>query len=231
MEILVVEDDLQIMEFLQQGLTAAGFAVDVATDGASGLELAMRATYDAMILDIMLPGIDGLELLQRLRAADVHTPVLILSAKRSVDDRVIGLRTGGDDYLTKPFAFAELLARIEGLIRRAGGSEEPVRLSFADLILELLSRRVFRGEKEIKLQAREFAILEYFVRNHGHVVTRTQLLQHVWGYNFNPATNVVEVHVCKLREKIEIPGKPKLLETVRGVGYILTEKEDAETFH
>lgn len=227
--ILIVEDDEQIAGFVRQGLMEAGFMVDVVHNGIEGSELALRGTHCAVILDIMLPGMDGLELLRRMRAQGINTPVLMLSAKRSIDDRVLGLRTGADDYLIKPFSFAELLARIESLLRRNQEGQEAVRLKVADLVLELLSRQAYRGSEEIELQPQEFSLLEYLMRNKDQVVTRTQILQHVWGYNFNPATNVVEVHICRLREKIERPGKPKLLRTVRGAGYILVENDEVST--
>ena len=224
--ILVVEDDRQIAEFLSQGFTEAGYQVDLARDGTTGFERAAAGAYAVVILDIMLPGQDGLELLQKLRERKNDVPVLILSARRSIGDRILGLKTGGDDYLVKPFAFAELLARVECLLRRAGGSREPVSLTVADLTLDLLSRKAFRGEEEIELQQQEFSLLEYLMRNRGHVVTRSQILQHVWGYSFNPSTNVVEVHVCRLRDKIERPGKARLVKTVRGAGYILVDDEE-----
>lgn len=219
--ILLIEDDRQIADFIHQGLTESGFEVDLARNGIVGLDLAAKGVHCVVILDIMLPGMDGLELLKRLRDQRVDVPVLILSAKRSVDDRILGLRSGGDDYLVKPFAFGELLARIESLLRRSQGRREPVRLEVADLTLDLLGRRVYLDNEEISLQPQEFSLLEYLMRNSGQVVTRTQILQQVWGYNFTPSTNVVEVHVCRLREKIERPDQPKLLKTVRGAGYML----------
>lgn len=223
--ILIVEDDPDIAQFLSQGLTEEGYEVEVASTGTGGLDRATKGSHDALVLDIMLPLMDGLQVLQQLRAQDVDTPVLILSAKRTVDDRVRGLRAGGDDYLVKPFAFAELLARLETLLRRARGTQEPTKLKVADLVLDLLSRKAYRGEEEIDLQAQEFGLLGYLMRNAGQVVTRTQILQQVWGYSFNPSTNVVDVHICRLREKIERPEKPKLLKTVRGAGYILVSHD------
>jgi two-component system, OmpR family, response regulator len=219
--ILIIEDDPDITQFVSQGLTEEGFEVEVASTGTEGLERAMEGVHDALVLDIMLPLMDGLEVLQRLRGRSIETPVLILSAKREVDDRVRGLKAGGDDYLVKPFAFAELLARIETLLRRARGAQEPLKLKVADLVLDLLSRKAYRGEDEIDLQTQEFGLLEYLMRNSGQVVTRTQILQRVWGYSFNPSTNIVDVHICRLREKIERQEKPKLLRTVRGAGYML----------
>ncbi len=221
--ILIVEDEEPIAGFIRQGLMEAGFVVDIAGDGLRGFELAKSEPYNILILDIMLPGIDGLELLRRLRSTGMNTHVLILSAKGSVSDRVTGLQLGADDYLTKPFAFAELLARIQSLLRRDRGAQEPLSLVVSDLILDLLNRKAFRGGEEIDLQPQEYSLLKYLMVNRGRVVTRTQILQHVWGYNFHPSTNLVEVHVCRLREKIERSDKPKLLRTIRGAGYMLND--------
>ncbi len=221
MNVLLVEDDPTIADFVEKGLKEVGFAVDHAPDGRDGLERALGARYDAAIVDVMLPGLDGLSLIDTLRARGVSTPVLILSAKRSVDDRVRGLQAGGDDYLTKPFAFAELLARVQALIRRASGAAEPTRLSVGDLSLDLLTRHVTRGSQALELRPREFALLEYLMRNAGRVVSKTSILSHVWGYNFDPNTNVVDVLVSRLRDKIDRPFAAKLLQTVRGVGYVL----------
>ena len=221
--ILIVEDEEPIAGFIRQGLMEAGFVVDIAGDGLHGFELAKSEPYNILILDIMLPGIDGLELLRRVRAAGMNTHVLILSAKGSVSDRVTGLQLGADDYLTKPFAFAELLARIQSLLRRDRGAQEPLSLVVSDLILDLLNRKAIRGGEEIDLQPQEYSLLKYLIVNRGRVVTRTQILQHVWGYNFHPSTNLVEVHVCRLREKIERSDKPKLLRTIRGAGYMLND--------
>jgi two-component system OmpR family response regulator len=221
MRVLLVEDDATIADFVARGLTEAGYAVDVAADGERGYELAASGQYDAAIVDIMLPRLDGLALIDRLRGRGIRTPVLILSARHSVDDRVRGLQAGGDDYLTKPFAFAELLARVQALIRRATGATEPTKLSAGDLTLDLLTRRTERGGRAIDLRPREFALLEYLMRNPGRVLTKTMILSHVWGYNFNPGTNVVDVLVSRLRDKIDRDFEPKLLHTVRGVGYVL----------
>ena len=221
MRVLLVEDDTTIAEFVEKGLREAGFVVDVAADGRAGVERAMAGGYDAAIVDVMLPYMDGLSLIDALRAKGVRTPVLILSARRSVDDRVRGLQAGGDDYLTKPFDFAELLARVQALIRRATGTPEPTRLVFADLSLDLLTRKVQRGSQSIELRPREFALLEYLMRNAGRVVSKTSILSHVWGYNFDPNTNVVDVLVSRLRDRIDKPFPAKLLHTVRGVGYVL----------
>jgi two-component system, OmpR family, response regulator len=219
--VLLVEDDDTIAAFVEKGLREAGFAVDRASDGRSGLQRALADSYDAVIVDVMLPQMDGIDLIDSLRAKHVRTPVLILSAKRSVDDRVRGLQAGGDDYLTKPFAFAELLARVQALIRRATGAAEPTRLTVADLRLDLLTRKVSRGDRGIDLRPREFALLEYLMRNPDRVVSKTSILSHVWGYNFDPNTNVVDVLVSRLRDKIDRPFPAKLLQTVRGVGYVL----------
>ncbi len=223
MHILIVEDDSTIADFVAKGLTEAGFAVDVAADGERGAELAMTTPYDAAIVDLMLPKMNGLEVIDRMRARGVRTPVLILSARRTVDDRVSGLQAGGDDYLTKPFAFAELLARVQALIRRSTGAVEPTRLAVGDLTLDLLTRRTERAGRALELRPREFSLLEYLMRNAGRVLTKTMILSHVWGYNFNPGTNVVDVLVSRLREKIDRDFEPKLLHTVRGVGYVLKE--------
>jgi two-component system, OmpR family, response regulator len=221
MRLLIVEDDATIADFVTKGLTEAGFAVDVAGDGARGLELATGSTYDVAIVDVMLPQVDGLTLIDRMRARGVRTPVIILSARRTVDDRVRGLQAGGDDYLTKPFAFTELLARVQALIRRSTGATEPTRLTVADLTLDLLARRAERTGRALDLRPREFALLEYLMRNPGRVLSKTMILSHVWGYNFNPGTNVVDVLVSRLRERIDKDFEPKLLHTVRGVGYVL----------
>ena len=221
MRVLVVEDDPTIADFVAKGLRETGFAVDVAADGDEGLRAATGSPYDAAIVDIMLPRRDGLSLIDTLRGRGVRTPVLILSARRSVDDRVKGLQAGADDYLTKPFAFAELLARVQALIRRATGAAEPTRLGLADLSMDLLSRKVTRAGQDLDLRPREFALLEYLLRNPGKVLSKTMILSHVWGYSFDPNTNVVDVFVSRLRDRIDRPFEHKLLHTVRGVGYVL----------
>ena len=221
MRALIVEDDRAIAEFVGRGLREAGFAVDQAPDGETGLELALSEPYDVAIVDLMLPRRDGLSLIDELRRRGRATPVLILSARRTVDDRVRGLQSGGDDYLTKPFAFAELLARVQALVRRATRAPEPTTLTIGDLTLDLLSRRVTRGGTPIELRPREFALLEYLMRNPGKVVSKTMILSHVWDYTFDPQTNIVDVLVSRLREKIDRPFNHKLLRTVRGVGYAL----------
>jgi two-component system, OmpR family, response regulator len=218
---LLVEDDATIAEFVLRGLREAGLAVDHAPDGEAGLAAATAQSYDVAIVDLMLPKRDGLSLIEELRRRGVTTPVLILSARRSVDDRVSGLQTGGDDYLTKPFAFAELLARVQALVRRASRAPETTTLTMEDLTLDLLSRRVTRSGKPIDLRPREFTLLEYLMRNAGKVVSKTMILSHVWEYNFDPQTNIVDVLVSRLREKIDRPFEKKLLQTVRGVGYVL----------
>jgi two-component system OmpR family response regulator len=222
MRVLIVEDDQTIAEFVSRGLREAGFVVDHAADGALGLELARSGSYDVAIVDLMLPRLDGISLIQSLRREGVRTPVLILSARQSVNDRVAGLETGGDDYLVKPFAFAELLARVQALIRRASGAPAGNQLTVGDLTLDLLSRKAARAGREIEpLRPREFALLEYLMRNAGRVVSKTMILSHVWDYSFDPRTNVVDVLVFRLREKIDKGFESKLLHTVRGIGYVL----------
>ncbi|MCY0856363.1 response regulator transcription factor [Cupriavidus sp. D39] len=221
MRILVIEDDRKIGSFVGKALQQAGFAVNYAEDGASGLNLALTVPYDAAIVDIMLPGLDGLSLIEAMRRQKVTTPVIILSAKRSVDDRVKGLQAGGDDYLTKPFALAELLARVHALIRRAAGATEPARLIVAELVLDLSSREVTRNGQKIDLQPRELSLLEYLMRSVNRPVSKMMILQHVWDYSFDPQTNVVDVLVCRLRNKLDRGFPVKMIHTVRGVGYVL----------
>lgn len=223
MRILLVEDDVKIAYFIIKGLRSAGYAVDHAPDGEEGLHLALTQPYDTAIIDIMLPKRDGLSLIEEMRARKVNTPVLILSARGSVDDRVKGLETGGDDYLTKPFAFSELLARVQALIRRAGGISDPTRLSQGDLSVNLLTREATRGGRNIVLQPLEFSLLEYLMRNAGRIVSKTMIMEHVWDYNFDPQTNVVEARISRLRDKIDRGFEKKLIHTVRGVGYVLKE--------
>jgi len=221
MRILVAEDDSVIADFVAQGLREAGFVADVAATGPEGLRKAIGGGYDAAVIDVMLPGMDGLALIEALRAKKVQTPVLILSARHTVDDRVKGLQAGGDDYLTKPFAFAELLARVQALLRRSGGTPEPTRLVVADLSLDLLSRQVERAGLELDLRPREFALLEYLMRHPGRVLSKTMILSQVWGYSFDPGTNVVDVLVSRLRDKVDDGFTPKMIHTVRGAGYVL----------
>jgi two-component system OmpR family response regulator len=218
---LIIEDDRTIADFVTRGLRESGFAVDHAADGEAGLEAALRQNFDVAIVDLMLPKRDGLSVIDELRRRGRATPVLILSARRSVDDRVRGLQAGGDDYLTKPFAFSELLARVQALVRRASRAPEPTSLTVADLSLDLLTRKVTRAGTSIDLRPREFALLEYLMRNAGKVVSKTMILSHVWEYNFDPQTNIVDVLVSRLRDKIDRPFETKLLQTVRGVGYVL----------
>jgi len=225
MRILLVEDDLKIASFVQKGLKAAGFAVDHASDGEDGLHMALTEPYDTAIIDIMLPGLDGLSLIKKMRQEKMNTPVIILSAKGSIDDRVKGLQTGSDDYLTKPFAFSELLARVQALIRRASGTSEPTRLVLGDLSMNLLTREVIRSDKKIELQPLEFALLEYLMRNREKVVSKTMIMEHVWDYNFDPQTNVVEARICRLRDKVDKGFPTKLIHTVRGVGYVIKETD------
>ncbi len=221
MRALLIEDDLTIAEFVARGLREAAFAVEHAVDGESGLHLASSAPYDVAIIDLMLPVRDGLSVIRELRQRQVTTPVLILSAKHTVDDRVIGLEAGGDDYLTKPFAFTELLARVQALIRRATSAPASTHLTVGDLTLDLRSRHATRAGRDIELRPREFALLEYLLRNAGRVVSKTMILSHVWDYSFDPRTNVVDVLVHRLRDRIDKGFDQKMIHTVRGIGYVL----------
>ena len=221
MRLLIIEDDKKLGAFIAKGFREAGFAVDHCTDGEEGLIMAMGIDYDAAIIDIMLPSLNGLSLVRELRKQHNTVPVLVLSAKTTIDDRVKGLQTGGDDYLVKPFAFAELLARIQALLRRRSQATESTVLRVGDLTLDLLSRRAKRAGEKIDLQARELALLEYLMRNAGRVVTKTMVLSHVWDYSFDPQTNVVDVLICRLRNKIDKGFKEKLIQTRRGMGYVL----------
>jgi two-component system OmpR family response regulator len=221
MRILVIEDDIKISEFIQKGLKSSGFAVDQALTGKTGLEMAFDTPYDAMIVDIMLPEMDGITLIQNIRRKKNNTPIIILSARDRVDDRVSGLQAGADDYLTKPFAFSELLARVQALIRRAGNIIDPVKLSYADLSVDVLKRQVKRKNEIIDLQPLEFSLLEYLLRNREKVVSKTMIMEHVWNYHFDPMTNVVEARICRLRDKIDKDFEPKMIHTVRGAGYVL----------
>ena len=217
----MVEDDPAIASFLAKGLKEAGFAVDHADSGGAALEMASSTTYDLAVVDLMLPGLDGLGLIEELRRRRISVPVIILSARRSVDDRVRGLQAGGDDYLTKPFAFEELLARVQALIRRATGAVEPTRLVVGDLTLDLVSRKVERGGRALDLRPREYALLEYLMRNPGRVVSKAMILSHVFDYSFDPRTNVVDVLVHRLREKVDKEFATPMIHTVRGMGYVL----------
>ena len=221
MRILIVEDDLKIAAFVRKGLEAAGFAVDHVADGQSGLNLGLSEPFDLLVVDIMLPGRDGFSLVEALRRERVSAPVLILSAKGSVEDRVRGLQLGADDYLVKPFAFSELLARVQALIRRSTGAAEPTRLVVGDLSMDLIRREVVRDGRKITLQPLEFALLEYLMRNAGRVVSKTMIMEHVWNYAFDPQTNVVEARICRLRDKLEKGFETRLIHTMRGVGYVL----------
>jgi len=223
MRLLLIEDDQKIALFVKTGLKEAGFAVDHVADGEDGLHLALTEPYDIAIVDLMLPKVDGLSIIKEMREQQIHIPVLILSAKRSVDERVEGLQTGGDDYLVKPFAFSELLARIQALMRRSSRVAAPAELKIADLTLNIQTRKVSRATREIDLQPLEFSLLEYLMRNNGRVVSKTMIMEHVWDYNFNPQTNVVEARICYLRDKVDKGFDRKLIHTVRGVGYVLKE--------
>ncbi|HXP32224.1 MAG TPA: winged helix-turn-helix domain-containing protein [Stellaceae bacterium] len=221
MKVLVIEDDREAAAYVVKGLSESGYVVDHAAEGRDGLFMAVSGGYDALIVDRMLPGMDGLALIASLRAAEIRTPVLILSALGAVDDRVKGLRAGGDDYLVKPFAFAELLARLEALLRRGAGGQAVTRLEVGDLEMDLLARTVRRASREVELLPREFRLLEFLMRRAGQVVTRTMLLENVWDYHFDPQTNVIDVHVSRLRQKIDKGFERPLLHTVRGAGYRL----------
>ncbi len=225
MRILIVEDDAQTAMFISKGLVQEGFAVDCAVNGEDGLHLALTESYDAAVIDIMLPKMDGLSVIDAIRLEGSRLPVIVLSAKTSVDDRIRGLQAGGDDYLVKPFAFSELTARIQALIRRASRVEEPGSISVGDLKMDIIRHKVFRDDLEIELQPKEFALLEYLMRNTGRVVSKTMIMEHVWDYNFDPRTTVVESRVCRLREKIDRPFKKNLIHTIRGAGYVLEEKK------
>jgi two-component system OmpR family response regulator len=223
MRVLVVEDDEKTAAFLANALRESGHGCDVASDGEEGLSLALSEPFDVLILDRMLPKRDGLSVLEELRKQENHTPVLVLSALASVDDRVAGLRAGGDDYLTKPYAFSELLARVEALARRKSPEEASTKYVVGDLVLDRLSHKVTRGKENVPLQPREYRLLEYLMKNAGQVVTRTMLLEHVWDYHFDPQTNVIDVHISRLRAKIDKNYEKPLLHTVRGAGYILRD--------
>ena len=221
MRILILEDDTKIADFVSNGLKQAGYAVDVMDEGEVGLQFGLNNAYDAAVIDIMLPGCDGLSVIEQWRKARITTPVIILSAKHSVDDRVRGLQAGGDDYLTKPFAFSELLARVQALIRRSTHTSEPTVLNFSDLSMNLLTREVTRGGKKIELHAREFSLLEYMLRSPGRVLSKTMILEHIWDFHFDPQTNVVDVLIHRLRAKIDKNFPLKLIQTIRGVGYVV----------
>ena len=221
MKLLIIEDDVKIASFIEKGMRQAGFLVDVCHDGDSGLEYGLSNQYDAAVIDIMLPGLDGLQVIERLRRSKVATPVLILSARQSVDDRIRGLQQGGDDYMIKPFSFSELLARIQALIRRDKKHSESTTLEYEDLSMDLLRREVRRDGEKIELPAKEYALLEYLMRNPEIVISKTSILERVYDYSFDPQTNVVDVLVCRLRNKIDRDFQQKLIHTVRGMGYVL----------
>jgi len=224
MRLLLVEDDAKTASFILKGLRESGYAVDHVSDGETGLHMALSEPYDTAIIDVMLPKLDGLTLIGELRRKKNKLPVIILSARSSTDDRIKGLQTGSDDYLTKPFAFSELLARVQALLRRASGVAEPASLTVGDLSINLLTRQVARSGNKIELQPREFALLEYLMRNAGRVVSKTMIMEHVWDYNFDPHTNVVEACMCRLRDKIDKgSGTAKLIQTLRGMGYVIRQ--------
>ncbi len=223
MRVLLVEDYRKTATFIAKGLQRAGYAVDQAANGEDGLHLALTEPYDAAIVDVMLPIQDGVGLVEEMRRQGIKTPVILLSAKRTVDDRIRGLQAGGDDYLTKPFAFSELLARVRALIRRATNVAEPTSLRVGALTLDLLRREAARGRQKLDLQPREFALLEYLMRHEGEVVSKTMLLEHIWGYEFEPQTNVVDVLVCRLRKKMELAPGGETIHTIRGMGYVLRD--------
>ena len=226
MKILLIEDDTKIAEFIKKGLQASGFIVDHEKAGDIGLEMALFQIYDTLIVDIMLPKLNGMSLVKKVRANKINTPIIILSARDGIDDRVKGLDAGADDYLTKPFAFSELLARIQALIRRAGGIVEPAKLFCEDLFLDIQKREVIRAGKRIELQPMEFSLLEYLLRSKERVVSKIMIMEHVWNYNFDPMTNVVEARICKLRDKIDKGFKNKLIHTIRGAGYVLRGQDE-----
>jgi len=221
MRLLIIEDDMEIGSFIMKGLKQEGFAVDHAVNGEDGLHMALTEPYDTAIIDIMLPKLDGLSIIETLRKRGIDMPVLILSAKRSVDDRVRGIQKGGDDYLVKPFAFSELLVRVQALIRRSSKTIESSSLTVGDLTLDLLKREAYRSETRIELQPREFALLEYLMRNEDRVLSKTMILEHVWDFHFDPQTNVVDVLVCRLRNNVDKDFPEKMIKTIRGVGYVL----------
>ncbi len=220
MRILLVEDDKKVASFIRKGLEEEGYAVDVAVDGQTGLEMGLDRVHDVIVLDVLLPGKSGFQVVRELRQARIATPVLLLTARDTVEDKVQGLDAGADDYLTKPFAFAELVARVRALLRRGAEARSP-KLQVTDLVLDPTTRTVTRGGRPISLTNREFALLEYLMRNAGKVVSKTMILSHVWEYNFDTQTNLVDVLVSRLREKLDRPFEHKLLHTVRGVGYVL----------
>ncbi len=226
MRLLLVEDDIKIGSFLEKGLREAGFNVDFCLDGAKGLAMALSEKYDVAVVDIMLPRLDGLTLIEKMRKEDVQTPVLILSARQSVDDRVQGLQRGGDDYMVKPFSFSELLARVQALIRRDKKNLQPTSLSLDNLHMDLLKHEVYRDGKKIELPAKEYALLEYMMRNPEMVLSKTAILEKVYDYGFDPQTNVIDVLVCRLRTRVDKGFESKMIHTVRGMGYVLRSQKE-----
>jgi DNA-binding response OmpR family regulator len=224
MRLLLVEDEKNVASFIKRGLEEESYTVDVAKDGPAGFSMAISNVYTLAIIDIMLPGFNGIELCKRLREKGIKLPILLLTAIDSVESKVEGLESGADDYLTKPFAFSELLARVKALLRRS--SDTAGELFIDDLRVDLMARRVFRGNREITLTPKEFSLLEYFLRNKGNVLSRTEIIENVWGYNFDPTTNIVDVHIKFLREKVDTGFHKKLIHTVRGAGYVLKEEDD-----
>lgn len=220
MRALLVEDEPKIAKFVENGLVGAGFVVDCAANGEDALSLFTTTSYDLAVMDLMLPGLDGLTVISRVREKGIRVPVIILSAKHSVDDRIAGLQKGGDDYLTKPFSLSELLARIQALLRRSGQASEPTRLVVGDISLDLLAREVWRDGTKIELHARELSLLECLMRNAGRVLSKSLILEKVWNYSFDPQTNAVDVLVCRLRNKLDKGFKTKSIQTVRGLGYV-----------
>jgi two-component system, OmpR family, response regulator len=225
MKILIIEDDQVIADLILKGLKEAGFVVEHADEGLTGVSLALSGDYDLAIVDLMLPKVDGLSIIDLVRDKKINLPILILSARRSVEERVSGLTHGGDDYLTKPFSFSELLARVKALLRRSSNVVEPTTMSYQDLSLDLLARTVTRAGKKVDLQPKEFALLEYLLRNQGHVVSKTMIMERVWDYHFDPGTNVVEARISKLREKIDKGFETPLIHTIRGLGYVLKQQD------
>lgn len=221
MRLLLIEDDAKIASFIEKGMKENGFTVDVCGDGLDGLERALMENYDVAVVDIMLPGMDGLTIIERIRSRGVDFPVLILSAKQSVDDRILGLQKGGDDYMVKPFSFSELLVRVQALIRRDKKNSQPTILVVGDLKMDLLRHEVYRGEEKLDLPAKEYALLEYMMRNPEIVLSKTAILERVYEYSFDPQTNVVDVLVCRVRNKVDKDFEQKMIHTVRGMGYVL----------
>jgi two-component system, OmpR family, response regulator len=224
MKVLLVEDDAKTASFILKGLKEAGYSTEHARDGDDGLCRITTEPYDVVVADLMLPRMDGLTMIAEVRKRKLKTPTIVLSAKGSVDDRIKGLEAGADDYLVKPFSFSELLARIQALVRRATAVAEPTQLAVGDLALDILSREVTRQGQRIDLQPREFALLEYLMRSAGRVVSKTMIMEHVWDYNFDPLTNVVEARISRLRDKVDRPFDQKLIHTIRGVGYVLRQQ-------